>query len=80
ATDARGRTYAFAATRGSVLMWTGASGGGPVAGPLPTGLPATTLALSAGPSPDGDGVRLWSRLPGSGEPRAADFAGSARLA
>ncbi|MFF6792145.1 PIG-L family deacetylase [Streptomyces filamentosus] len=80
ATDSRGRTYAFAGTPRTVLMWTGASGGGPVAGPLPTGLPATTLALSAGPSPTGDGVRLWSRVPATGQPTAADFAGTARLA
>ncbi|MFK3731338.1 PIG-L family deacetylase [Streptomyces sp. NPDC088090] len=79
ATDARGRTYAFAATRDSVLMWTGGTGGR-AAGPLPTGLPATTLALSAGPSPAGDGIRLWSREPATGEPRAADFAGRDRLA
>ncbi|MFI8372279.1 PIG-L family deacetylase [Streptomyces sp. NPDC085466] len=80
ATDARGRTYVFAGTPHSVLMWTGASDGGPVAGPLPTGLPATTLALSAGPAPTGDGIRLWSRVPATGEPQAADFTGTARLA
>ncbi len=80
ATDARGRTYVFAGTPRSVLMWTGASDGGPVAGPLPTGLPATTLALSAGPAPTGDGIRLWSRVPATGEPRATDFTGTARLA
>ncbi|MFE5792990.1 PIG-L family deacetylase [Streptomyces sp. NPDC056503] len=80
ATDARGRTYLFAGTRRSVLMWTGGPDGAPVAGPRPTGLPATTLALSAGPSPAGGGIRLWYREPGTGEPRAADFAGPARLA
>ncbi|MEU3610245.1 PIG-L family deacetylase [Streptomyces sp. NPDC035033] len=80
ATDARGRTYVFAGTPRSVLMWTGASDGGPVAGPLPTGLPATTLALSAGPAPTGDAIRLWSRVPATGEPRAADFAGTVQLA
>ncbi|MFF2780183.1 PIG-L family deacetylase [Streptomyces sp. NPDC058052] len=80
ATDARGRTYVFAGTPHSVLMWTGASDGGPPAGPLPTGLPATTLALSAGPAPTGDGIRLWSRAPATGEPQAADFTGSVRLA
>ncbi|WP_282692050.1 PIG-L family deacetylase [Streptomyces sp. CC208A] len=80
ATDARGRVYVFAGTPRSVLMWTGASDGGPVAGPLPTGLPATTLALSAGPAPTGDAIRLWSRVPATGEPRAVDFAGATRLA
>ncbi|MFH8256410.1 PIG-L family deacetylase [Streptomyces roseolus] len=80
ATDAAGRPYVFAGTRTSVLMWTGGPGGGRIAGPRPTGLPATTLALSAGPSPAGGGVRLWSREPGTGAPRAADFAGTDRLA
>ncbi|MFD4374565.1 PIG-L family deacetylase [Streptomyces sp. NPDC058486] len=80
ATDARGRTYVFAGTPHSVLMWTGASDGAPVTGPLRTGLGPTTLALSAGPTPSGDGVRLWSRAPATGEPRAADFSGSTRLA
>ncbi|MFF7810699.1 PIG-L family deacetylase [Streptomyces sp. NPDC007945] len=79
ATDAAGRPYVFAGTRTSVLLWTGGPGGR-IEGPRPTGLPATTLALSAGPSPAGGGVRLWSREPGTGAPRAADFAGTARLA
>ncbi|GGY53752.1 hypothetical protein GCM10010363_38610 [Streptomyces omiyaensis] len=80
ASDARGRTYVFAGTPRTVLMWTGASGGGRPAGPLPTGLPPTTIALSAGPAPAGEGVRLWAHGPGAGRPLAADFAGPVRLA
>ncbi|MFF8829175.1 PIG-L family deacetylase [Streptomyces sp. NPDC015131] len=73
--DAAGRGYVFAATRSSVLAWTRPAAGGPVTGPVATGLPATTVALSA--APDGaDGVRLWFREPVSGDVRSARFAGN----
>ncbi|MGI5483095.1 PIG-L family deacetylase [Streptomyces lavendofoliae] len=76
-TDAAGRGYVFAGTPKTVLAWTRPAAGGPVTGPVPTGLPATTVALSA--APDGaDGVRLWFRKPASGDVRSARFAGSGR--
>ncbi|MER7110640.1 PIG-L family deacetylase [Streptomyces sp. NPDC000229] len=75
AMDAKGRGHVFAGTPKTVLAWTQAAPGGPVSGPVPTGLPATTVALSA--TPDGaDGVRLWFRKPASGDVRTARFAGS----
>ncbi|MEV3990887.1 PIG-L family deacetylase [Streptomyces sp. NPDC049837] len=74
AMDATGRGYVFAATPTTVLAWAQAAPGGPVAGPVATGLPATTVALSV--TPDGpDGVRLWFRKPASGDVRTARFAG-----
>ncbi|MEU9983199.1 PIG-L family deacetylase [Streptomyces sp. NPDC050856] len=73
-TDTAGRGYVFAGTPTSVLAWTRPATGGPVAGPVATGLPPTTVALSA--TPDGDGVRLWFRKPDSGDIRTARFAGS----
>lgn len=77
ATDANGRGYVFASTPTTVLAWAGRRPGGPLTGPAPTGLPPTTLALSASPAPDGDGVRLWFRKPSSGDLRSADFSGTA---
>ncbi|OKJ69256.1 PIG-L family deacetylase [Streptomyces sp. CB02261] len=76
ATDAAGRGYVFASTPSTVLTWAQQRPGGPLAGPAPTGLPATTLALSASAAPDGDGVRLWFRKPASGDLRSADFSGA----
>ncbi|MFB9513640.1 PIG-L family deacetylase [Streptomyces purpureus] len=77
ATDAHGRGYVFAATPKTVLAWTQRTPGGPLTGPVATGLPPTTLSLSVGPDGDeGDGVRLWFRAPGSGDVRSARFAGS----
>ncbi|MFF8292599.1 PIG-L family deacetylase [Streptomyces sp. NPDC016309] len=74
AMDATGRGYVFAATPRTVLAWTQAAPDGPVGGPVPTGLPATTVSLSA--APDGaDGVRLWFRKPDAGDVRSARFAG-----
>ncbi|MFH8710139.1 PIG-L family deacetylase [Streptomyces zaomyceticus] len=75
ATDGAGRTYVFASTPRTVLAWAGQRPGGPLAGPVRTGLPPTTLALSASPAPDGDGIRLWFRKPASGDLRSADFSG-----
>ncbi|MET9932765.1 MULTISPECIES: PIG-L family deacetylase [unclassified Streptomyces] len=77
ATDASGRGYVFASTPATVLAWAEQHPGGPLTGPAPTGLPPTTLALSASPAPDGNGVRLWFRKPSSGDLRSADFSGTA---
>ncbi|WP_078887543.1 PIG-L family deacetylase [Streptomyces sp. NRRL S-118] len=79
ATDATGRGHVFAATAKTVLAWTQAAPGGPVTGPVRTGLPPTTVALSA--VPDGtDGVRLWFRKPDSGAVRTARFTGGTGVA
>ncbi|MEU1278888.1 PIG-L family deacetylase [Streptomyces sp. NPDC005805] len=72
ATDARGRQYVFAGTPLSVVAWAQPRAGAPLSGPTATGLPPTTLALSA--APDGDGVRLLFRKPSSGAVRSAHFA------
>ncbi|MFC9791222.1 PIG-L family deacetylase [Streptomyces sp. NPDC127584] len=77
ATDDTGRGYVFASTVTSVLVWAQHMPGGPLTGPAPTALPPTTLALSATPAPNGDGVRLWFRKPASGDLRSADFSGLA---
>ncbi|MFE4312304.1 PIG-L family deacetylase [Streptomyces sp. NPDC056891] len=75
ATDGKGRGYVFASTAKTVLVWAQHAPGGPLTGPAPAALPPTTLALSASPSPNGDGVRLWFRKPASGDLRSADFSG-----
>ncbi|MBD0711595.1 MULTISPECIES: PIG-L family deacetylase [unclassified Streptomyces] len=75
ATDAAGRGYVFASTPRTVLAWARPVAGGPLTGPVRTGLPATTLALSASAEPDGEGVRLWFRKPSSGDLRSVDFSG-----
>ncbi|MFH8888939.1 PIG-L family deacetylase [Streptomyces sp. NPDC017949] len=67
--DAAGRRHVYASTAGSVLAWTQPTAGAPLAGPFPTGLPATTVPLTA--TPDGAGVRLWFRRPDSGVVRSA---------
>ncbi|MFC8882078.1 PIG-L family deacetylase [Streptomyces cinereoruber] len=77
ATDASGRGYVFASTSKTVLAWTRRLPGAPLTGPARTGLPPTTLSLSATASPSGDGVRLWFRKPASGDLRSADFSGTA---
>ncbi|MEV7172431.1 PIG-L family deacetylase [Streptomyces sp. NPDC093224] len=64
ATDAAGRTHVYAATATSVLAWTRPAPGAPLGGPFPTGLPTGTGPLSA--APEGGGVRLYFRLPGTG--------------
>ncbi|MET9374988.1 PIG-L family deacetylase [Streptomyces sp. NPDC002992] len=76
-TDGAGRIHAFAGTKSTVLTWTQQRPGGPLSGPQRTGLPTTTLALSASPAPDGQGVRLWFRKPASGALRMADLSGGA---
>ncbi|WP_322888041.1 PIG-L family deacetylase, partial [Streptomyces solincola] len=79
AVDAAGRGYVFAATPRTVLAWTTRPRTGAASGPVATGLPATTVALSA--VPDGqDGVRLWFREPVSGDARSARFVGGGRPA
>ncbi|MEV6678033.1 PIG-L family deacetylase [Streptomyces erythrochromogenes] len=69
AVDAAGRRHVYATTTTSVLAWTQAGADGPLRGPSPTGLPATTVPLTA--SPDGPGVRLYFRRPDSGVVRTA---------
>jgi hypothetical protein len=76
-TDRAGRIHAYAGTTKTVLGWSQQRPGAPLVGPQPTGLPATTLALSASPVPDGQGVRLWFRKPASGDLRTADLSGGA---
>ncbi|MGR8010851.1 PIG-L family deacetylase [Streptomyces hypolithicus] len=78
ATDAAGRQHVFAHTLTSAVAWTQDAAGAPMAGPLPTGLPATTLPLTA--VVDGDGVRVYFRKPGSGAVLSARFGGARRAA
>ncbi|QNP62997.1 PIG-L family deacetylase [Streptomyces genisteinicus] len=73
ASDASGRQHVFAAGPATVWSWTQQAPGAPLTGPAATGLPPTTLALSA--APDGDGVRLWFRKPASGAVRTVRFSG-----
>ncbi|MFD7082204.1 PIG-L family deacetylase [Streptomyces sp. NPDC059918] len=65
ATAADGTRYVFAPTATSVTAWVGHGPAGPLGAATATGLPATTLPLTA--APDGDGVRLWFREPGTGD-------------
>ncbi|MFJ7585956.1 PIG-L family deacetylase [Streptomyces sp. NPDC097617] len=69
ALDSAGRRHVYATTTASVLAWTQHAPDAPLLGPAPTGLPATTVPLSA--SPDGAGVRLFFRRPDSGVVRTA---------
>ncbi|MFJ6940111.1 PIG-L family deacetylase [Streptomyces sp. NPDC101132] len=69
AVDADGRSYVFVNTPATVLGWVWDGEAGRLTGPGATGLPATTLPLTA--VPDGSGVRLWFRKPGSGTVRTA---------
>ncbi|MGR4880410.1 PIG-L family deacetylase [Streptomyces sp. LARHCF249] len=64
ATDGAGRRHVYAATAQTVLAWVQPTPDDPFGGPFATGLPATTGPLSA--SPQGDGVRLYFRRPGTG--------------
>ncbi|MEV6951267.1 PIG-L family deacetylase [Streptomyces sp. NPDC051183] len=68
-TDAAGRRHLYATTTKSVLAWTSADAAGALRGPFPTGLPATTVPLTA--APEGAGVRLYFRRPDSGVVRTA---------
>ncbi|MFF1413974.1 PIG-L family deacetylase [Streptomyces sp. NPDC058289] len=69
ATDSAGRRHVYAATTQSVLAWIQPAPGAPLAGPFPTGLPATTVPLTA--TPEAAGVRLYFRRPDSGVVRTA---------
>ncbi|MFD4245413.1 PIG-L family deacetylase [Streptomyces sp. NPDC058525] len=69
AVDSAGRRHVYVTTITSVLAWTQAAPGAPLAGPQRTGLPATTVPLSA--APEGAGVRLYFRRPDSGVVRSA---------
>ncbi|WP_326591162.1 PIG-L family deacetylase [Streptomyces sp. NBC_01294] len=69
AVDAAGRRHVYATTTTSVLAWTQPTPDAPLLGPSPTGLPATTVPLTA--APDGAGVRLYFRRPDSGVVRTA---------
>ncbi|MFG2291920.1 PIG-L family deacetylase [Streptomyces sp. NPDC048603] len=64
ATDASGRRHVYATTADGVLAWVQPAPDAPLGGPFPTGLPQTTGPLSV--SPEGDGVRLYFRRPGTG--------------
>ncbi|MFE0606091.1 PIG-L family deacetylase [Streptomyces sp. NPDC058892] len=64
ATDSAGRRHVYAATDRTVLAWTQPAPGAPLAGPFPTGLPATTGVLSA--TPHDDGILLTFRRPSTG--------------
>ncbi|KIF03952.1 hypothetical protein PL81_21380 [Streptomyces sp. RSD-27] len=68
-TDSAGRHHVYATTTKSVLAWTQPAPAAPLAGPYPTGLPATTVPLTA--ARDGAGVRLYFRRPDSGVVRSA---------
>ncbi|MDI9887988.1 PIG-L family deacetylase [Streptomyces sp. HNM0645] len=74
-TAASGRHTVLVPTPSSVLAWTQSGPGGPLTGPMRTGLPATTLALNATADTRGDGIRLWYRVPVTGQLRAARFGG-----
>ncbi|MFF1492438.1 PIG-L family deacetylase [Streptomyces sp. NPDC058304] len=69
AVDAAGRRQVYATTTKSVLAWTQPAPGAPLEGPFQTGLPATTVPLSA--APEGAGIRLYFRRPDSGVVRTA---------
>ncbi|MEV7723902.1 PIG-L family deacetylase [Streptomyces sp. NPDC087917] len=69
ATDGAGRRMVFASTSKTVLGWASPAPGAPLGAATPTGLPDTTLPLTA-QGRDG-GVRLWFRKPGSGNVRTA---------
>ncbi|MFE1792036.1 PIG-L family deacetylase [Streptomyces sp. NPDC059525] len=68
-TDGAGRRMVFAATTKSVTGWLQPGPGAPLGPATPTGLPETTLPLTA-EGREG-GVRIWFRKPGSGNVRTA---------
>ncbi|MFI8260265.1 PIG-L family deacetylase [Streptomyces sp. NPDC085665] len=77
ATDGAGRRMVFAATTKSVVGWVQPKPGAPLGPATPTGLPDTTLPLTA-EGREG-GVRLWFRKPGSGNVRTALVTGEGGL-
>ncbi|MFI9082106.1 PIG-L family deacetylase [Streptomyces sioyaensis] len=72
-TDGSGRHYVFAATPETVLAWIQHRAGAELQGPVPTGLPRTTLPLT--PQADSRGVRLYFRKPDSGDVLSVRFDG-----
>ncbi|MFE2481365.1 PIG-L family deacetylase, partial [Streptomyces sp. NPDC059389] len=77
AADGAGRRMVFAATTKSVVGWVQPKPGAPLGPATPTGLPDTTLPLTA-EGREG-GVRLWFRKPGSGNVRTALVTGEGGL-
>ncbi|MEU3776563.1 PIG-L family deacetylase [Streptomyces sp. NPDC032472] len=69
ATDAAGRRHVYATTSKTAVAWIQPAPGAPLEGPFPTGLPATTVPLTA--VPEGAGIRLYFRRPDSGVVRTA---------
>ncbi|MFE5490913.1 PIG-L family deacetylase [Streptomyces virginiae] len=69
ATDGAGRRIVLSATSKSVVGWAQPKPGAPLGRATATGLPDTTLPLTA-EGREG-GVRLWFRKPGSGNVRTA---------
>ncbi|MFE9932488.1 PIG-L family deacetylase [Streptomyces sp. NPDC005533] len=77
ATDGAGRRMVFSATSKTVVGWVQPKPGAPLGPVSPTGLPDTTLPLTA-EGREG-GVRLWFRKPGSGNVRTALLTGDGGL-
>ncbi|MFF3674922.1 PIG-L family deacetylase [Streptomyces sp. NPDC002120] len=77
ATDGAGRRMVFSATSKTVVGWVQPKPGAPLGPVSPTGLPDTTLPLTA-EGREG-GVRLWFRKPGSGNVRTALMTGDGGL-
>ncbi len=77
ATDGAGRRMVFATTSKSVVGWAQPKPGAPLGRVTATGLPDTTLPLTA-QGREG-GVRLWFRRPGSGNVRTALVTGEGGL-
>lgn len=77
ATDGAGRRMVFSATSKTVVGWVQPKPGAALGPVTATGLPDTTLPLTA----DGreGGVRLWFRKPGSGNVRTALITGDGGL-
>ncbi|MGW0363217.1 hypothetical protein [Streptomyces sp. NPDC002990] len=77
ATDGAGRRMVFATTSKTVTGWVQPGPGAPLGAATATGLPDTTIPLTA----DGreGGVRLWFRKPGSGNVRTALMTGEGGL-
>lgn len=64
ATDTAGRRHVYVPTTKSVMAWVQRAPDAPFGAPVRTGLPWTAGPLSA--VPEGDGVALYFRRPGSG--------------
>ncbi|MEV7520714.1 PIG-L family deacetylase [Streptomyces sp. NPDC091371] len=77
ATDGAGRRMVFSATSKTVLGWVQPEPGAPLGPATATGLPDTTLPLTAAGREGG--VRLWFRKPGSGNVRTALVTGDGGL-